>query len=69
VINKALSSYNLADLRQQVEGTYDSPVATILPLSEDVARIQSADIFSLRYPDHPFTDGIRRIAGCVEAAG
>jgi MinD-like ATPase involved in chromosome partitioning or flagellar assembly len=69
VINKALSSYNLDDLRQQVEGTYDSPVATILPLSEDVARMQSADIFSLRYPDHPFTDGIRRIAGCVEGEG
>jgi MinD-like ATPase involved in chromosome partitioning or flagellar assembly len=69
VINKALTSYNLDDLREHVEGTYASPVATILPLSEDVARIQSADIFSLRYPDHAFTDGIRRIAGCVEAAG
>jgi MinD-like ATPase involved in chromosome partitioning or flagellar assembly len=68
VINKALSSYDLDDLQTQIEGTFDSPVATILPLSEDVARMQSADIFSLRYPDHPFTDGIRRIVDCVEAA-
>ncbi len=68
VINKALSSYDFDDLRSQVERTYDSPVAAILPLSEDVARMQSADVFSLRYPDHAFTKGIRDIAAFVEAA-
>lgn len=69
VINKALSSYDFDDLRAQAERTYDSTVAAILPLSEDVARMQSADVFSLRYPDHTFTKGIRDIAAFVEAAG
>ncbi len=69
VINKALSSYDFGDLREQVEETYSSVVAAILPLSEDVARMQSADIFSLRYPDHPVTVGIQDIAAFVEAAG
>jgi MinD-like ATPase involved in chromosome partitioning or flagellar assembly len=67
VINKALTSYDFADLRKKVEETYDSQVAAILPLSEDVARMQSADLFSLRYPDHAFSQGIRDIVAVVEA--
>ena len=69
VINKALSSYDFADLKQRVEKIYDAPVAAILPLSEDVARLQSTDIFSLRYPDHPVSEGIRRIVAHIEAIG
>jgi MinD-like ATPase involved in chromosome partitioning or flagellar assembly len=67
VVNKALSSYDFADLRRQVESTYDSPVAAILPLSEDVARMQSADLFTLRYPDHPVSEEIRKIADVVRS--
>jgi len=69
IINKALSSYDFADLKKRVEQIYDSPVAAILPLSEDVARLQSTDIFSLRYPDHPVSAAIRQIVGYVEAIG
>jgi MinD-like ATPase involved in chromosome partitioning or flagellar assembly len=68
VVNKALSSYDFDDLRKRVEETYSSPVAAILPLSEDVARMQSADLFSLRYPDHVFSEGIRNIVAAIEAA-
>jgi MinD-like ATPase involved in chromosome partitioning or flagellar assembly len=67
VINKALTSYDFDALRKMVEETYNSQVAAILPLSEDVARMQSADIFSLRYPDHPFSESIRKIVALVEA--
>ena len=69
VINKALSSYDFEDLKRRVEQIYDSPVAAILPLSEDVARLQSADIFSLRYPDHPVSAGIRQLVAQIEAIG
>jgi MinD-like ATPase involved in chromosome partitioning or flagellar assembly len=67
VINMALTSYSFDALRELMEGTYDCPVATILPLSEDVARAQSSDIFSLRNPVHPFTRGIKEIAAFIEA--
>lgn len=67
VINKALTSYDFAALKKQVEATYDSQVAAILPLSEDVARLQSADIFSLRFPEHPFSQSIRNIVTLIEA--
>jgi MinD-like ATPase involved in chromosome partitioning or flagellar assembly len=68
VVNKALSSYDFDDLRRQMEEIYESPVAAILPLSEDVASLQSADLFALRSPDHPFSKGIRNVAAAVEAA-
>ncbi|MBN1978396.1 MAG: MinD/ParA family protein [Anaerolineae bacterium] len=68
VVNKALTSYDFEALKKRIVDTYDAPVAAILPLSEDVARMQSADLFSLRYPDHPFSEGIRNIVAAIEAA-
>jgi MinD-like ATPase involved in chromosome partitioning or flagellar assembly len=68
VVNKALSSYDFDDLRQQMEGIYESPVLAILPLSEEVASLQSSDLFSLRIPDHPVSQGLRDVAAAVESA-
>jgi MinD-like ATPase involved in chromosome partitioning or flagellar assembly len=72
VINKAVSSYahdNYKGLREQVEGTYDAGVAAILPLSEDVAALQSSSLFSFHLPpEHPATKGIHNIVAIVEAA-
>jgi len=67
VINKALTSYDFDALRKQVEEIYGAKVAAILPLSEDVARLQSSDIFALRYPEHPFSKSIRNIVALVTA--
>ena len=65
VVNKALTEYDFAALREQVERTYDVPVAGILPLSEDVARLASSDLFSLCYPDHDWSRVIHQIADRV----
>ncbi len=65
IINKALSSYDFADLQQQVEEIFDAPVAAILPLSEDVARLQSSDIFSLRYPEHTVSVQLQKVAQII----
>lgn len=67
VVNKALTSYDFDDLREQIEEIYKSPVATIIPLSEDVVRLQSSDIFSLRFPDHPVTEALLDIVAVIEA--
>ncbi len=66
VVNKAISSYNPAKLKKRLEATYDAPVAAVIPLSEDVAAMQSADIFSLRYPDHPVSREIKKIVNVVD---
>jgi MinD-like ATPase involved in chromosome partitioning or flagellar assembly len=67
VVNMALSSYSFDALRERIAETYGCPVATVLPLAEDVARLQSAEIFSLRHPVHPFTRGIKEIVAFIEA--
>jgi MinD-like ATPase involved in chromosome partitioning or flagellar assembly len=62
VINKALPSFDLAQLKKQVEDAYHAPVAGILPLSEEVVRLASSDLFSIRFPDDPWSVEIRKIA-------
>ncbi len=66
-VNKAISSYDPADLKKQIEETYGAPVAAIIPLSEDVASLQSSDIFSLRYPDHHVSQEIKKVVAAIEA--
>jgi MinD-like ATPase involved in chromosome partitioning or flagellar assembly len=62
IVNKVLPEYAADDVRRQVEGTYNASVVAILPLSEDVVRNASSDIFSLRQPDHPWSQGVRSVA-------
>jgi MinD-like ATPase involved in chromosome partitioning or flagellar assembly len=62
VVNKVLTSMDFSALKQRVEDIYHAPVATILPLSEEMLELASSGVFSLRYPDHPFTRGIRALA-------
>ena len=61
-INKALKEYDFEHLRQQVEQTYQTPVVGILPESEDMLRLASSGIFCLKYPNHPISQAIERIA-------
>ncbi len=72
VVNKAVSSYAHDDykgLREQVTGTYGADVAAVIPLSEDIAALQSSDIFSFRLPpDHLATRAIQDIVTVIERA-
>jgi MinD-like ATPase involved in chromosome partitioning or flagellar assembly len=65
VVNKALTKYDFADMKKTVEAQYKAPVAGILPLTEDMAELGSADIFSLRFPDHAWSKTLREIATTV----
>ena len=62
VINRVLAKLDAADLRQQVESIYHAPVAGILPNSDDLIDLGSANLFSVLYPDHPYSLSIREIA-------
>src|SRR5262249_20214205 len=48
VVNKALGSMDLAALRKDVERTYSAPLGAVLLLSEDMLRLGSTGIFSLK---------------------
>jgi len=65
VVNKVLPKLDTVSLRQQVQGIYNAPVAAILPVSEEMMERGSAGIFSLDYPDHPYSKGVREIAAQI----
>jgi MinD-like ATPase involved in chromosome partitioning or flagellar assembly len=62
VVNKALPALNFEALRQQVQRTYGTTVAGILPVCEEMFHLASSDIFCLRYPEHPWTREVSAIA-------
>jgi MinD-like ATPase involved in chromosome partitioning or flagellar assembly len=62
VVNKALPSLNLESLKQQVQATYNVPVAGVLPVCDEMFHLASSDIFCLRYPEHPWTNVVNGIA-------
>ena len=65
VVNKVLPKLDAASLEQQVQATYMTPVAGILPVSEEMIELGSAGIFSLAYPDHPYSRGVREVAAQI----
>lgn len=66
VVNKVPPEYNFADLKQKVETAYQCEVATLLPLSIDIAENASSALFCLRQPNHSFTSGIQAITKRLE---
>ncbi len=57
-VNKALMRYDFNALREDIQNIYNVPVAGIMPFTEDIVEVASGDIFSLIYPDHPWSRGI-----------
>lgn len=62
LINKALTEYDFEDLKKQVETTFETPVVGIFPESEDMLRLASSGIFFLKYPNHPISQAVEKIA-------
>lgn len=63
-VNKALPGSD-AEVREKVREKFGLPVAGIMPLSFDVAAMASTDLFSLRFPEHAWSKGLREIATAV----
>lgn len=64
-VNKAISSYDPDAVKERLETVYKCPVATVLPLSEELAGLGSAGLFCMQYPDHPITEKFVAIATCL----
>lgn len=68
MVNKAVpGKYDHADLKKQIEETFSAPLAGILPLNFDLADNASRDLFSLLYPDHDWSKGLRGVADAILA--
>jgi septum site-determining protein MinD len=62
LINKVPPGMDAIALKTQVEAMYKTEVAAILPLSNEMVRNASGDIFTNRYPDHPLTLELHEVA-------
>ncbi|MBP0019573.1 MAG: MinD/ParA family protein [Cyanobacteria bacterium SBLK] len=65
VVNKAPISFDFSTLQEEVEQTYDVPVAGVLPHSEEMMILASEGIFALKYPDNSLTQTIDNIARSI----
>ena len=61
VVNKTPQVFDLDDVRERVENTYNCTVAAILPHSDEMMALASSDIFALRYPQHEITQGLEKV--------
>jgi MinD-like ATPase involved in chromosome partitioning or flagellar assembly len=61
VVNRVLRSFDFNSVRQQVEKTYNAPVAGILPNCDEMMQLASSDLFCLRYPDHALTQELHTV--------
>jgi len=65
IVNKLPSVFDADEVKAKVEDIYDCPVAGVLPHSDEMMALASAGIFVLRYPDHPLSERIRKIAAQI----
>jgi MinD-like ATPase involved in chromosome partitioning or flagellar assembly len=62
VLNKVLPRLDAAAIRARMEATYQTPVAGVLPVADDLMHLASQGVFCLRCPDHPWSQAVRAIA-------
>jgi len=62
LINKVPPSINPQALREQVERMYDAKVSGILPMNFEIAEMASSAIFVDRFPEHPFSQCLKKVA-------
>jgi MinD-like ATPase involved in chromosome partitioning or flagellar assembly len=65
VVNKVPQSLDPDDVRSRVEQIYNCKVAAVLPHSDEMMTLASSGIFSLRYPDHPVTRGLKDVVALI----
>jgi septum site-determining protein MinD len=65
MVNKALPKYDPAEIKKEIEAQFQATVAGVLPLSFDMAENASSDLFSLRYPEHEWSKGLREVAKAI----
>lgn len=62
VVNKTPESFDAAEVARRVSAVYDTPVAAVVPHSEELMVLSSSGIFVLHHPDHPVAALYARLA-------
>ncbi len=62
IVNKTPTSLDFDEVKARVEKAYNCQVGAVLPHSDEMMVLASSGVFVLRYPDHPITQKMRRVA-------
>jgi MinD-like ATPase involved in chromosome partitioning or flagellar assembly len=65
VVNKLLPKYNPTEVQEQISERFRVPVIGVVPLVEEMIDLGSKGIFTLEYPDNPYTAVMKQIAATV----
>ncbi len=55
LVNKVPPMFNIDDVRKRVEKTYNCEVGAVIPHSDELMTLASAEVFANKYPDHAVT--------------
>ncbi|MBL8100040.1 MAG: MinD/ParA family protein [Anaerolineales bacterium] len=66
LVNKTPTTFDFDDVRTRVEQTYDAKVGAVLPHSDEMMVLASSGIFSIKFPDHPVTKGLKSLVDQVK---
>ena len=67
VVNKVPPAYDPAEIKKQVEETYATKVAAVMPHSDELMTLASRDVFAMQFPEHPITALYKEIAAAITA--
>lgn len=66
LVNKTPSGWDFDEVRARVEQTYETTVGAVLPHSDEMMMLASSGIFSVQFPDHPVTQGLRNVVNQIK---
>ena len=61
IVNKVMASMDANAIQLEVERAYETPVAAVLPFSEEMMMLASSGLFSSLYPNDRFTQILRSL--------
>jgi len=62
IVNKTPKVFDPQAVKEKVEEIYACEVLAVLPHSDEMMTLASSGIFVLRFPDHPITTTLRKVA-------
>ncbi len=62
IVNKTPTTLDFDEVKSRVQQTYNCEVGAVLPHSDEMMTLASSGVFVLRYPDHPITQSLKRVA-------
>lgn len=66
-VNKVPTVFDFDQIRKTVEETYHTPVAALMPHSDEMMILGSSSLFVLEFPDSPVTKALNELADHVLA--